>query len=80
MINEEEIVVEALRSAATSVISLLRESARSLDHSKSDLIFDPRLPALVRARLSTVPEIHTAFADAVSILIRLNSRNNQGTS
>jgi len=75
--NEQKIVVDALRSAATSVIGILRDSARTLNNNESDLLFDPRLPALVRARLGTVPDIHIAFSEAVSILIRLNMRRTE---
>ncbi len=77
MHNEENIVVNALRSAATNVIGILRDSARTLNNHESDLLFDPRLPALVRARLGTVPDIHIAFSEAVSILIRLNMRRTE---
>ena len=77
MNNEENIVVNALRSAATNVIGILRDSARTLNNHEGDLLFDPRLPALVRARLGTVPDIHIAFSEAVSILIRLNMRRTE---
>ena len=74
MTNESEFLEEALRDTASSVLVSLRRSHLALGYTaESNILFDPRLDRLVRARMVVQLEVAEAIRDSIAILTRLDA-------